>query len=97
LRQKNECPQDALSPELLVWWLESPYAQDYLKLKSISPDVMRISPRDIGEMEVPIGPHGFLQAEIYKVTAVNDSLKQISVLSAQIVSLQATAWDWKDQ
>lgn len=93
LRQKNECPQNALSPELLVWWLNSQYAQNYLKLKSISPDVMRISPRDIDEMEVPIGPETFLEVERSRVAIVNHALKQISVLSAQIVALQDKAWE----
>ena len=92
LRQKNEGPQDALSPELLVWWLNSTIAQNYLKLKSISPDVMRISPRDIDEMEVPIGPEGFLEVESSRVAIVNDALKQISVLSTKICSLQESAW-----
>jgi hypothetical protein len=92
LRLKNECPEEALSPELLVWWLNSTYAKNYLKLKSISPDVMRISPRDIDEMEVPIGPDSFLKAETSRVDTVNDTLEQISRLSAQLVSLQAKAW-----
>ena len=92
LRLKNECPEDALSPELLVWWLNSTYAQNYLKLKSISPDVMRISPRDIDDMEVPIGPDSFLKAEKSRVDIVKDTLEQISRLSAQLFSLQAKAW-----
>jgi hypothetical protein len=97
LRQKRDCHQNALSPELLIWWLNSNVAQNYLKLKSISPDVMRISPRDIEEMEVPISPDGFLDAETSKVEVVIEALKKISILSAQCVSLQATAWDWNQQ
>jgi hypothetical protein len=97
LRQKRDCHQNALSPELLIWWLNSTVAQNYLKLKSISPDVMRISPRDIEEMEVPISPDGFLDAESSKVEVVIEALKKISILSAQCVSLQASAWDWNQQ
>jgi hypothetical protein len=96
LRQKNDCPVAAVSPELLVWWLNSQYAQNYLKLKSISPDVMRISPRDIDEMEVPIGPESYVEVERSRVEIVNDALKQISVLSTKIGSLQASAWGWSD-
>lgn len=97
LRQKSEIPEGALKPELLIWWLNSTVAQNYLKLKSISPDVMRISPRDIDELEVPIGPVGYLAVENSKVEILNDSLNKISALSTQIVSLQATAWNWSEE
>lgn len=92
LRQKTECPEDALSPELLAWWLNSSYAQNYLKLKSISPDVMRISPRDIEEMEVPVGPAHFLSMEASKVKELTEALERIALLKTQILDIQVKAW-----
>ncbi len=92
LRQKKECPEDALSPELLVWWLNSSFAQNYLKLKSISPDVMRISPRDIEEMEVPVGPAHFLSMEASKVKELTEALERIALLKTQILDIQVKAW-----
>jgi hypothetical protein len=54
---------------------------------------MRISPRDIEEMEVPIGPDSFLKSETSIVDTVNNTLEQISRLSAQLASLKAKAWE----
>jgi len=83
-----------LMPEVLVWWLNSDFAQQQLKLKSISPDVMRISPSDIGALEVPVGPAGFLENEQRKAALVLKDSQEIEDISTRIQSVQATAWDF---
>lgn len=93
LRAKNGGLDLPMTPELLVWWLNSPYAQQQLRLKSISPDVMRISPSDIGALEVPVGPASFIANEQAKASKVLAESLQIEQISTRIQSVQVTAWD----
>lgn len=93
LRAKNDGLDLPLTPELLVWWLNSHYAQEQLRLKSISPDVMRISPSDIGALEVPVGPSAFIASEQAKAAQVLAESLQIEQISTRITSVQGSAWD----
>ena len=93
LRAKNGGLDLPLTPELLVWWLNSHYAQQQLRLKSISPDVMRISPSDIGALEVPVGPAAFIASEQGKAAQVLADSLQIEQISTRIQSVQGNAWN----
>lgn len=93
LRPKTQELNLPLTPELLVWWLNSHYAQQQLRLKSISPDVMRISPSDIGALEVPVGPDAFIENEQGKAALVLAESQKIEQISTRIQSVQVTAWN----
>jgi hypothetical protein len=75
-----------------LWWLKAKYAQKHLKLKSIIPDVMRISPRDIDQLEVPVDPTYWIDAEIKKVNKSQLILNDIQRLSTQLRDLESSAW-----
>ena len=92
LRFKKDRLAHQYSPELLLWWLKAKYAQKHLKLKSISPDVMRISPRDIDQLEVPVDPTYWIDAEIEKANKSQLILNDIQRLSTQLRDLESSAW-----
>jgi hypothetical protein len=92
LRFKKDRLTHQYSPELLLWWLKSKYAQKHLRLKSISPDVMRISPRDIDQLEVPVGPTAWLDAEIEKANKSRLVMNDMESLSMQLNDLASSAW-----
>jgi hypothetical protein len=92
LRFKKDRLAHQYSPELLLWWLKSKYAQKHLRLKSISPDVMRISPRDIDQLEVPVGPTAWLDAEIEKANKSRLVMNDMVSLSMQLNDLASSAW-----
>jgi hypothetical protein len=92
LRFKKDRLTHQYSPELLLWWLKSKYAQKHLKLKSISPDVMRISPRDIDQLEVPIGPMPWIESESQKAVDSKMLLNDIQVLLEKLRVVESTAW-----
>ena len=92
LRMKENKVDKAPPPELVMWWLRSAYAQDYLKHKSISPDVVRVAPKDIGGMEVPCGPDHLIAAELEKIQVMNEALVKIHHLRQEVVTLEMQAW-----
>ncbi len=96
LRFKKDRLAHQYSPELLLWWLKAKYAQRHLKLKSISPDVMRISPRDIDKLEVPIGPMSWIEVESQKAEHSKMLLNEIQILSDKLREVESTAWQVND-
>lgn len=92
LRRKEDAGERAPAPELLFWWLCAQRAQSHLRLKSISPDVMRISPRDIAELEVPVGPPSLIETERKKVDKALAALDEMAKIADQIKSIGASAW-----
>jgi restriction endonuclease S subunit len=74
LRQKLDTGGVICGPEILMMWLRSSFAQNYLKQCSISPDVVRVKPKQIAEMEVPVGPRHLLE-DIEKKVGDNISLR----------------------
>lgn len=95
LRRKSEAPSHAPTANQVLWWLKSKYAQKYLKQKAISPDVMRIAPRDIAVLEVPWGPSELMEREAAKIAQAEDASRTIQNLQTQIAHLQSLAWNGK--
>lgn len=92
LRTKEDGPANAPTPELVMWWIRSEYAQEYLKQKSISPDVVRVAPKDIAGMDVPCGPEHMIAAELIKIQDMNDTLMKINEHKQVIKQLELGAW-----
>lgn len=92
LRAKEDGIANAPAPELVMWWIRSHYAQEYLKQKSISPDVVRIAPKDIASMDVPSGPDHLIAAELLKIQEVNETLIKVYEHKQVIAKLERDAW-----
>ena len=92
LRRKTTPPNNAPSAALLLWWLNSRYARECMDLKSITPDVIRISPKDIASLEVPIGPSSFIQMELEKLTRVELALQEVKRIEREIKEIRVNAW-----
>ena len=92
LRAKEDGIANAPTPELVMWWIRSVYAQEYLKQKSISPDVVRVAPKDIASMEVPYGPDHLIGAEMKKIQEMNETLIKVHELKQVIAKLESEAW-----
>ncbi len=92
LRQKQDLKGDACNPEILMMWLRSPYAQNYLKQCSISPDVVRVKPKQIAEMEVPIGPRHLIEGIEKSSVAIDQALLNIENNRINILNWEKAAW-----
>jgi hypothetical protein len=92
LRAKEDGIANAPTPELVMWWIRSHYAQEYLKQKSISPDVVRIAPKDIAGMDVPCGPDHLIAAELIKIQEVNETLIKVHQHKQAIAKLELDSW-----
>jgi hypothetical protein len=92
LRAKEDGIANGPTPELVMWWIRSVYAQEYLKQKSISPDVVRVAPKDIASMEVPYGPDHLISAEMKKIQEMNEALIKVHELKQVIAKLEVQAW-----
>lgn len=95
LRRKSDAPSHAPTPIQVLWWLKSSYAQQYLRQKAISPDVMRVAPRDIAALEIPWGPSDLMERESTKIAQANEAARTIQTLQAQISNLHHQAWNGK--
>lgn len=87
--------EDAIAnvpPELVLWWIRSVYAQEYLKQKSISPDVVRISPKDVANLEIPCGPEHLITLEMEKIHLTNSSLIKMNRHRQEIMNLEKKSW-----
>ena len=92
LRAKEDGIANAPTPELVMWWIRSVFAQEYLKQKSISPDVVRVAPKDIASMEIPYGPDHLIGAELKKIQEMNETLIKVHELKQEIGKLERGAW-----
>ena len=92
LRQKQDYKGDAYNPEVLMIWLRSPYAQNYLKQCSISPDVVRVKPKQIAEMQVPIGPRHLIEALENRAVEIDQALLSIENNRKNILNWEKGAW-----
>lgn len=92
LRMKEDRTEKAPHPELVMWWIRSAFAQNYLKQKSISPDVVRVAPKDIASMEVPCGPDYLISGEEQKIQKSNELLFKMELLKQSVSQLDQTAW-----
>lgn len=92
LRMKDGRTENAPHPELVMWWIRSTFAQNYLKQKSISPDVVRVSPKDIATLEVPCGPYDLIAREEQKIQKSNEILFEMELLRQSVSQLDQTAW-----
>ncbi len=92
LRQRQDYKGDAYNPEVLMMWLRSPYAQNYLKQCSISPDVVRVKPKQIAEMQVPIGPRHLIDALGRRADEIDQALLNIENARKSILNWEKTAW-----
>ncbi len=92
LRRKTLQPNNAPSVALLLWWLNSFYGRKCMELKSITPDVIRMAPKDIAEMEVPVGPPDFIQGELKKMAQAEVALQEMKRIEEEIREIRARAW-----
>ena len=92
LRMKQTVMNEFITPEFIMMWLRSTFAKNYLKSRSISPDVMRVSPKAIGEIEVPTGPPSELALESEQISQIYKSLNEIELLRQQIASIEDQIW-----
>lgn len=92
IRRKGDAPANAPSAVHVLWWLKSAYAQRYLQMKAIAPDVMRITPRDIDAIEVPCGPQGPIEAEIQRLERVEQAIQKMNELREEVATLLNQAW-----
>jgi hypothetical protein len=92
LRMKQTVMNEFITPEFILMWLRSTFAKIYLKSRSISPDVMRVSPKAIGEIEVPSGPQSELALESEQISQIYKSLNEIELLRQQIASIEDQIW-----
>ena len=53
---------------------------------------MRISPRDIDKLEVPIGPMSWIEVESQKANHSKMLLNEIQILSDKLREVESTAW-----
>ena len=63
-----------------------------MELKSITPDVIRMAPKDIAEMEVPVGPPDFIQGELKKMAQAEVALQEMKRIEEEIREIRARAW-----
>jgi hypothetical protein len=92
LRHKPDAPVNAPSARLVLWWLKSGYAQEYLRQKAISPDVMRVAPRDVAALEVPCGPQALIDLESEKIDRAEEAAIKIQEMQTTIADLRQKAW-----
>ena len=53
---------------------------------------MRVSPKAIGEIEVPTGPQSELALESDQISQIYKSLNEIELLRQQIASIEDQIW-----
>ncbi len=92
LRMKNSASQRLPPPELVIAWLRSSFAQNYLRSKSISPDVVRVAPKDIAAMEIPIGPENLIDDLHRKLETIEVRLLEINKLKQEISLVEKDMW-----
>jgi hypothetical protein len=92
LRMKENALKEHITPEFVLVWLRSKFAKDYLKSKSISPDVVRVAPKAIGEMEIPCGPVSELEKEWQLVEKIFESMNEMEKQRNQILLTEKMAW-----
>lgn len=92
MRRKLDAPVNAPSARLVLWWLRSSYAQQYLRQKAIAPDVMRVAPRDVAVLEVPCGPLELIHKELEKMDRAEEAALKIQEHQKIIADLQGQAW-----
>lgn len=92
LRMKDNVMNQYITPEYILIWLRSKYAKAYLKSKSISPDVMRVAPKAIGEMEIPSGPLWQIEKEGRMVLEIFNLMEEIERRRLEIHSIEKKVW-----
>jgi len=92
IRLKENPPDNAPRPELVLWWLQSQYGQNYLQQKAIAPDVMRVAPRDIDALDVPCGPAALIEKEEKKLVLAQQASRKINELRSEVAVLLEQAW-----
>jgi len=91
LRPKEEQDQKMLQ-RMMWWWLRSDMAQNYLRQAAITQNVVRISPKKIAEMEIPIGPTEKLQKEFERCEKAIHISEEIDRLRNEMLALRSGAW-----
>ena len=92
IRRKENAPDNAPRPELVLWWLQSQYGQNYLQQKAIAPDVMRVAPKDIDALDVPCGPAAVIEEEEKRLARAQQASQKINELRTEVVALLEKAW-----
>jgi hypothetical protein len=92
LRLRNDCESKLMTPEFLYWWLRSDLCQGLIKNFEIAAGVMRLSMRDIDELEVPVGPDELLRTEIEKYQRYDEYLQEFLVYERKVRQLADKAF-----
>ena len=91
LRSKEDHDQN-MTNRMMWWWLRSEMAQNYMKQAAITQNVVRISPKKIAEMEIPIGPDEKLQKELERCEKAIQISEEIKRLRNEVLALRSDAW-----
>lgn len=92
IRRKENAPDNAPRPELVLWWLQSQCGQNYLQQKAIAPDVMRVAPKDIDALDVPCGPAAVIEEEEKRLVRAQQASQKINELRTEVAALLEKAW-----
>jgi restriction endonuclease S subunit len=61
LRPKSDNLQSKMISKITFWWLRTKKTRLQLRQRSISSGVLRLTPNEIKNLEIPIGPNSFLE------------------------------------
>lgn len=92
LRLKDTVVAGGPTPELVLSWLRSKFAQNYLRHKSISPDVVRVAPKDIAAMDIPIGPEALMDATLNDLEKIHGIVIEMQELRTKLLGLESALW-----
>jgi restriction endonuclease S subunit len=92
LRLRDDCESKVMTPEFLYWWLRSDLCQGLIKNFEIAAGVMRLSMRDIDELEVPVGPDELLRVEIEKYQRYDECLQEFLDYEGRVRQLAGKAF-----
>lgn len=72
----NESIKEKVLPEFLVWFINHPYSQKYLKARAIGSAIVSISKAVLGDLEVSV-PDLQIQKAILKITELRNTEKDL--------------------
>ncbi len=92
LRLKESVGAGGPTPEMVLSWLRTRFAQNYLRQKSISPDVVRVAPKDIAAMEMPSGPEALMDVKLIELEKIHGIVAEIQGLRKKVLELEGALW-----
>ena len=92
VRAKSNIGQTQLTPYILFHWFRTEYCQNYFSNLSLSTNVFRLAPRDVEQIQIPIGPDNFLAMLIEKYQRWSDTEKDIQNLNNKLKLIESEIW-----